>query len=347
MSKVVESGRSKDVYLLDYTTIGGMNSNTWNPFAFGTSNDLVELLTSLMDGNSIYSSNDIWFGKMQSLLHAIMSYLVYKRDNFGQKIDSVLIRKCLDLSEMIKISKIKDLPLEVAVIINSYLKGLPGYLPDGDVQCEIAKDQHDYLQKMLVRLLCLYWSDTYGHILLSNSSEIDLRDIIKNGKILFVKMPDLEKSTKEMALLGQLVLASLKCALNHELNNEKVSRIILNNFVNYNIRNLYWMLKGLNKNRIQLLLSSNDGNKFESMGVLESSEILKECDRVIIMGVTDRIYCERLLSRLPHFLGFRNKEEIVEYVRGLSSAYYMSIGASCMLTSSGAYMLNMISVENI
>ena len=208
-------GREDDLLVLNYMTSGRdvfgpqktKMSNTMNPFTLGSSGGLTELLVGLMDEAG--GDNAMWKGRAVSMISGVMMALVWLRENDGLLLDVDVIRDHLLLENIQKLSKRRDIPVNILGAVNAYLRSLPGYQANAPKQSETVLDQHGYLQMQFTKILGSL-SDTYGYIFRTNLGEIDLFDVVVNRRILVVLLPALEKSSDELANLGKIVVTTLK-----------------------------------------------------------------------------------------------------------------------------------------
>lgn len=213
-------GREDDLLVINYMT-GGRDvfgpqstklSNTLNPFINGSSGGLTELMVSLMSESS--GGDDMWKGRAISLISAVMTALVYRRDYQGLLLDVDVIREHLVLEKIQDLTtntKHRDLPVNIITPLRAYLRSLPGYvetLPAAK-QNETALEQHGYLQMQFTKILGSL-SDTYGYIFRTNLGEVDFFDVVVNRRILVVLLPAMEKSPDELGNLGKIIVACIK-----------------------------------------------------------------------------------------------------------------------------------------
>lgn len=246
-SMVRSMGREDDLLLINYMTgaediIGPQSrvlSNTMNPFAFGSSSMLSQLVISLMDsaGGATPGGNsdaDMWKGRAIAFIEALMRPLVWLRDNGQLLLEAGVIRKyfVLDvIEELLYDRKVidqnnnvtvmdKPIPFEVRDSLENYLSTLPGYKKsDKGKQSGKAYEQHGYITMQLTRIFGSL-SDVYGHILRTQLAEVDFNDVVLNRRILVVLLPALEKSPDELSNLGKLIIASLRAMLASGLGSE-------------------------------------------------------------------------------------------------------------------------------
>lgn len=211
-------GREDDVLVINYMT-GGRNSqtgthkrmsNTSNPLANGTASALTEIFTSMISEPS--GDNAVFGERAISLLSAIMYGLVDLRDKGHILLNVSTIREYMVLEKVEELAAHPELSEDARVIVEAYLKTLPGYgQDDADSRSEMAR-QHGYGQHYFTRALSSL-SDTYGHIYKTELGEVDFRDVVLNRRILVVLLPALEKSMPELKNLGKIILAALKTAI--------------------------------------------------------------------------------------------------------------------------------------
>lgn len=76
---------------------------------------------------------------------------------------------------------------------------------------EQAIQQHAYAQQQWTQILTVLTS--YSHIFDTLEPEVDLLDVIKNQKILYVLLPPLKQSAHTTQLLGRIILTGLRFAV--------------------------------------------------------------------------------------------------------------------------------------
>lgn len=114
--------------------------------------------------------------------------------------------------------------------IQFYLNDLPGWSvydnatePAQAQKAELeVNKQHNFLTMQFTHVLELL-SGAYGHITHTDLSEVDFMDVIVNRRILYVMLPDLEKSPESLKNLGRLVVSSIRIALSRLLGIESLS----------------------------------------------------------------------------------------------------------------------------
>ena len=227
-------GREDDLLLINFMTgardiVGAQEkrlSNTMNPFCNGSSSMLSNMITSLMDSSSGSSDGDMWKGRAVVFVEALMKVLVYMRDQGKILLDANTIRNYFDLSrlEAMALDKmfirdnqepvsIADAPTLVLEPIVNYLRTLPGFdASKKGKQSGTVFEQHGFITMQLTRAFGSL-ADTYGHIIRTNLSEVDVKDVVLNRRILVVLLPALEKAPEELSNLGKVIISSLKAMM--------------------------------------------------------------------------------------------------------------------------------------
>lgn len=210
-------GRMEDVLVVNYNT-GGQDvgfdtpdqklSNTLNPFMFGSSGSLTELLVSLMSDSG--GKGDFWKDRAISLVQAIIPALVWLRDKRGLLLDVSVIREYLNLPRILELRRITEMPQSIQESLRAYCENLAGWNErKGAQQGDTTMEQHGFLQMQFTRVLGSL-GDVYGHIFKTALGEVDMYDVITNRRILLVMLPALEKSTSELQNLGRIIVALIK-----------------------------------------------------------------------------------------------------------------------------------------
>ncbi|MDX5929202.1 type IV secretory system conjugative DNA transfer family protein [Acidiphilium acidophilum] len=239
--------REDDVVALNFLVASGnRDTNTFNPFASCNADVLRELLVSQIERNPQGGANDpngVFLSRAVALLGALAPVLVWLRDNRNIPIDIEKIRLATELRSVIALalhSKYRlrdpeagtfteiDLKEEPA-IPPAYLFPLQAYLGEtgGFDVGSFGKDSSAAkIEEALRRsdeparqhsFAVMHFSQTFtqmavslGHIFKVESSDIDMRDIVLNRRILAVNLPTLENSGESTAALGKIVVATLR-----------------------------------------------------------------------------------------------------------------------------------------
>jgi intracellular multiplication protein IcmO len=186
-------------------------SNTTNPFAVGSSEQLRSLIVGLMRE----SSDGMWKGRASSMMAALLKALVYLRNTGYITMDIGTIRETMTLDKLVELMGNPELSKEAVNAIKSYLLELPTFTEEDAFMGQIeskAYEQHGYLQIQLTEVMSDL-SETYGHIFNVPKGEIDFADVIFNRRILFVMLPSIEKDPDALAGLGKLVVSGIKSSL--------------------------------------------------------------------------------------------------------------------------------------
>ncbi|MFS1429181.1 type IV secretory system conjugative DNA transfer family protein [Vibrio splendidus] len=99
-------------------------SNTSNPFAYGSSEQLRSLIVGLMrDGGG----DDMWKGRASSMLGTLLKALTEMRNAGEMNLDIETIRDHMPLDRIVQLSMREDFKPSVLNSIQKYLADLPGY----------------------------------------------------------------------------------------------------------------------------------------------------------------------------------------------------------------------------
>lgn len=248
-------GREDDLRVLNFTDPGddpdapaggpSTQSNTLNPFAKGSPDQLMNIVVSLMGDAG--SGNDMWKSRAISLVTAQMMALCELRDtgeillNVQTVRDFLALGKGVDKSKLRgkKPTRIEDIPQEAwdemknrAGLIELYLRAMKGELSQttllalrgffdtlpgfslekalaGDPQETKCNEQYGFLSMQLTKPLGSL-ADSYGHIFRTPLGEIDMDDIVLNRRILVVLLPALRNAPEEMQNCGKIVVTLAK-----------------------------------------------------------------------------------------------------------------------------------------
>ena len=225
-------GRDDDVRVLNFMVASGLkDSHSFNPFAIGNADTIRELLASQLGDQAQNDPNGVFRERAVALIGTIAPVLVWLRDHKGVPLNIEVIRFSIELRWIWKLAMEKkvllrnvetgtvteldvssDIPEDITWPLRSYLGELPGYDPSMPLDKQKGDEpskQHGYAQ--------FYFTATFtqlavslGHIFRVESSDIDMRDVVLNRRILVVNLPALENSDATLAALGKLVVASLR-----------------------------------------------------------------------------------------------------------------------------------------
>ena len=225
-------GRDDDVRVLNFMVASGhKDSHTFNAFATGNADAIRELLASQLGEQQQNDPNGVFRERAVALIGTITPVLVWLRDHKGIAVNIEVIRSSIELQWIWKLAMEKivrlrdpdtgvvseldvsrDIPEDITWPLRSYLGELPGYDPSVPLDKQKGDEpskQHGYAQ--------FYFTATFtqlavslGHIFRVDNSDIDMRDVVLNRRILVVNLPALENSDATLASLGKLVVASLR-----------------------------------------------------------------------------------------------------------------------------------------
>ena len=225
-------GRDDDVRVLNFMVASGLkDSHSFNPFAIGNADAIRELLASQLGDQAQNDPNGVFRERAVALIGTITPVLVWLRDHKGIALNIEVIRFSIELRWIWKLAMEKmvllrnvetgtvteldvsnDIPEDITWPLRSYLGELPGYDPSMPLDKQKGDEpskQHGYAQ--------FYFTATFtqlavslGHIFRVECSDIDMRDVVLNRRILVVNLPALENSDATLAALGKLVVASLR-----------------------------------------------------------------------------------------------------------------------------------------
>ncbi|WP_425263766.1 TraM recognition domain-containing protein [Vibrio owensii] len=187
-------------------------SNTSNPFAYGSSEQLRSLIVGLMrDGGG----DDMWKGRSSAMMGALLKGLTYLRDIGEINLDIEQIRDHMPLDRIVEFTNRDDIKESAKASLKKYLLEIPGFTEDDAVMGNIqpkAYEQHGYLTMQMTEIMGDL-SETYGHIFSAPLGEVDYKDVVFNRRVLFVLLPALEKDPDALAGLGKLVVSGVRSAL--------------------------------------------------------------------------------------------------------------------------------------
>ncbi|WP_310622214.1 TraM recognition domain-containing protein [Flexibacterium corallicola] len=221
-------GREDDLLLLNYMTgnksvsktHGRIKTNTMNPFASGSAENIIQMIIGLM---ADAGSDPMWKERATTLIGTIIRPLVWKRDQGLLELNAKVIRNATTLKALYELADEtlnKDLPQDLRKALKDYLQDLPGWNDKlGPNQDKTVLEQHGYQVMQFTKVFSLLSSD-YGHIFGASAGDIDLTDVVLNRRLLVIILPALEKATDELAALGKIIISNLKVMMGANLGSE-------------------------------------------------------------------------------------------------------------------------------
>ncbi len=225
-SMVRAMGREDDLLVINYMTGNADTtkkrrdklSNTYNPFAVGNAESLIQLIVSLMDAGD--GKGDMWKGRAISFISSVMPTLVDLRDQGFLMLHIGAIRECLPFPKYNEMMNNPHISQKSRDMMQAFLYDVPGYKRDkGENQSGTFLEQYGYQQMQFTRILSSL-ADTYGHIYYTPQGEVNLKDVMINRRILLVLLPALEKSRPELGNLGKIIVTGMKGMMGSQLGNK-------------------------------------------------------------------------------------------------------------------------------
>ena len=224
-------GREDDVLCLNFMVASGVkDSNTFNPFAVGNADAIGEMLSSQLGESAPGDSNQVFRDRAVALVGTLAPVLVWMRDHKGVPLNIETIRLAFELRCIWKVAMkrafevrnpstgettdipVPDMPEDIIYPLKAYLGELPSYdltLDWNKQKTEEPSKQHGFAQFYFTRTFELL-GVSLGHIFKVEQSDVDMRDVVLNRRILVVNLPALESSDERLAALGKIVVASLR-----------------------------------------------------------------------------------------------------------------------------------------
>lgn len=214
-SEICHEDREEDFYLINF--LNPDQSHTFNPFLYGDSDFLVEVLNGLLkeaQGDNVY-----WQERGIVMLRAYLSVLVWLRDHRKDFIlDIRKVNEMMNLETFIRLAidpSIPDIDVSGKPVKSRLALYLSSLNPNwekwftkemsAEERAEAVK-QFGYAVQQWSTAFDLV-SGVYGKIFCTNSPDVDIRDIVINNKILYVLLPALKQSPQTLKALGRLCLS--------------------------------------------------------------------------------------------------------------------------------------------
>jgi len=217
--------RVEDLLVLNF--LNPSQSHTFNFMTYGDADFLAEIMTGFLkqaEGDQVY-----WQERGKILMKAVLTQLVYRRDNPGIFGEYVLtpseVRRHLSFDELLSLESDERYPLydgggqPVKARLRALLGDLPGweeYRNRGQGRMspaagEALRQYGFFVQQWGAPLDLL--AGTFNRIFDTDAPEIDMVDVVSNSRILVVLLPSLSYSISTLQALGRLALNAFKIAL--------------------------------------------------------------------------------------------------------------------------------------
>lgn len=226
-SLVRRLGRDDDLLTINFMNqniedkdSGVIRSNTLNPFAKGSSEELTELIVSLLPSDG----DGMWKGRAAIFMDGLMRVLVALRNENKLLLDVNTIRKYFSLDIIIKLIQRTDIKEKHLDGLKTYVENLPGYQaptekkpnPEQDIE---VYNQHGYITMQYTEVFGLL-ADQYAYIMKTQLGEVDFFDVVVRRRILVVLLPALSKSAQNLSNLGKIIVTSVRSMMSHSLGGE-------------------------------------------------------------------------------------------------------------------------------
>ncbi|MEG5816025.1 F-type conjugative transfer protein TrbC [Enterobacter hormaechei] len=199
-------------------------SNSTNPFAYGSPTFIIQLMESLLPAGN--GSDEGWKDKARAMMNALIYALCYKRARDNIMLTQAVIQSYLPLIKFVGLYREaleEGWHEEGYKPMENYLANLAGFdmklINRPGEWSQGALDQHGYLIQQFTRMLSMF-NDTYGHVFPKNGGDIDMQDILHNDRTLVVLIPALELSDNEAATLGKLYVSDIRMNIAKDLGNK-------------------------------------------------------------------------------------------------------------------------------
>jgi intracellular multiplication protein IcmO len=224
-------GREDDVLCLNFMVASGVkDSNRFNPFAVGNADAIGEMLSSLLGEPAPGDANGVFRERAVALVGTLTPVLVWMRDHKNVPLNIETIRLSFELRSIWKVATkrvfevrnpmtgettdipVPEMPEDLIYPLQAYLGELPSYdmsLDWNRQKTEEPSKQHGFAQFYFTHTFQLL-GVSLGHIFKVRQSDVDMRDVVLNRRILVVNLPALESSDERLAALGKIVVASLR-----------------------------------------------------------------------------------------------------------------------------------------
>ena len=149
--------------------------------------------------------------RLRLLARGMMCVLCRLRDECGLSLDAAAVALRLPLDALSGLAENGGIPEAARAPLRDYLSSLPSYGADRDRQSASAAKQHNVSAMGLNEMLSTM-RDAYGHVFCAGGSDVDMRDVLENRRVLLVLLPA-RVWDNVSSPLGRLVVETLATAL--------------------------------------------------------------------------------------------------------------------------------------
>ncbi len=188
------------------------------------------MLSSLLGEPAPGDANGVFRERAVALVGTLTPVLVWMRDHKNVPLNIETIRLSFELRSIWKVATkrvfevrnpmtgettdipVPEMPEDLIYPLQAYLGELPSYdmsLDWNRQKTEEPSKQHGFAQFYFTHTFQLL-GVSLGHIFKVRQSDVDMRDVVLNRRILVVNLPALESSDERLAALGKIVVASLR-----------------------------------------------------------------------------------------------------------------------------------------
>ena len=332
-SMAVRYGREEDSMSINF---GRGGSCSWNPLAELTAEDASTFFIASLAAVGVDGA--MWQERASSLMRtACMLAWDYAAASAAPPtpalIESFMKLNCL--TEALSNPCVSKNSLHS---LHAYFDTLPGYQASkGALQAQTTMDQHGYLSMQwtaIMGLLC----NTYINVF-REPSDVSIRDVMRNRRILYVGLPTMARSAADIRLLGSLVFSALRNAMldllpaksEGEWNEVAAGGVprglppmlcIMDEVGHYLCSGMGVMAAQARSMGVGLVFASQDISSMEEAGRYETALIKSNAGTRIIMRQTnpDSFSLRELLPSEEHSPESRNRKSEYIALQGVLSA---------------------------
>ena len=205
-------GRGDDLEVLDLAGRAHTRKPraTFDPFATGDADTLAKLVSRTTPPP--WCQGAVHRGRAEHLLRAVAHALVHLRDRGAIRIDARTLSWALSLDRVSWLAdpdRVPDLPYAVRRQLETYLRTLPGYVPEDDgVQPPETYWHHGFYEREFTTVLDAA-SMPHAMAARPDGPAVDMSEIVANRRILLVLLPHHDRSVREGCIAGRVALAAL------------------------------------------------------------------------------------------------------------------------------------------
>jgi hypothetical protein len=196
-------GREHELYVLNVND--PEHSNTYNPILSGDADEVASRLLNLVPSSEADAGADHYRQSANQALTVFIGALKTCKLRYNFTDLSILLQSGAAIEQLLRMTPQGPERMALDVFIDKFRKGTPQ-----GVQIDVNK-MKDTLGGMAGRI-ALFAQGKFGQVFNTYAPEIDLTDILRSNKMLYVMLPTMGKDTAALNL-GKMIVSDFRTAV--------------------------------------------------------------------------------------------------------------------------------------